>query len=693
MFFNFTQRMTNFFNKSHKTGNLLSKVFLFIATTFLIVYLFPKRGSFRYDFQRGKPWLSENLYSPLDFAIKKSKEQIESEIEKLKKEAEVYFEIDSTVFNRNRTQVMTDDYFTSLNFYSIFSGLESDTVRDKCVLLIDDIYSIGVISKDYDFQPDQIVNVLQNNTLIKSATYSQFFNLSKLNEYLDEKLTGTNFEPFISSIKKYFTKLIVPNAIFNKKLTETALEDRINQISPVRGQVEKGTLIISKGDIVQGDKLAMLETLELEYKSQVWTESNYIWVISAYTALVALALLMLLLFLRKYRYEIFLDNNKITFIFFNILLMVFLTTLVIGSNSAYIYIVPLCILPLILKAFFDARLGLFAHVITVLLLGFVVPNNYEYMFLQIIAGIVTILTVSELYKRANLFISVGQITIIYIISYFSFYLIQEGSIEGLKWENFLLFVICGLATLFVQPLIYLYEKLFGLVSDVSLLELTDTNTKLLKKLSDNAPGTYHHSINVANLAEACANEINANSMLVRVGALYHDIGKMSNPKFFTENQSNINNPHDQLSPKESADIIIGHVLNGVEIAKKYKLPARVINFIRTHHGTSTIRYFFNKQKEIGSEFDIKDFKYKGPIPFNKETAILMMCDSVEAASKSLREPTSDKINSFVNSIISKQIDEGQFLDSEITFKEIESIKKILKHKLSNMYHVRIEYPE
>tara|TARA_B100001564_G_scaffold360075_1_gene385553 strand:+ start:25173 stop:27230 length:2058 start_codon:yes stop_codon:yes gene_type:complete len=685
--------MTNFFNKLHKTGNLLSKIFLFIATTFLIVYLFPKSGSFRYDFQRGKPWLSENLYSPLDFAIKKSKGQIESEIEKVKKEAEVYFEIDSTVFNRNRTQVMTDDYFTSLNFDSIFSGLESDTVRDKCILLIDDIYSIGVISKNYDLQADQIINVLQNNTLIKSATYSQFFNLNKLNEYLDEKLTRTNFEPYISSIKKYFAKLIVPNAIFNKKLTETALEDRINQISPVRGQVEKGTLIISKGDIIQGDKLAMLETLELEYKSQVWTESNYIWVISAYTALVALALLMLLLFLRKYRYEIFLDNNKITFIFFNILLMVFLTTLVIGSNSAYVYIVPLCILPLILKAFFDARLGLFAHVITVLLLGFIVPNNYEYMFLQIIAGIVTILTVSELYKRANLFISVGQITIIYIIAYFSFYLIQEGSIEGLKWENFLLFVICGLATLFVQPLIYLYEKLFGLVSDVSLLELTDTNTKLLKKLSDKAPGTYHHSINVANLAEACANEINANSMLVRVGALYHDIGKMSNPKFFTENQSNINNPHDQLSPKESAEIIIGHVLNGVEIAKKYKLPARVINFIRTHHGTSTIRYFFNKQKEIDSKFDIKDFKYKGPIPFNKETAILMMCDSVEAASKSLREPTSDKINSFVNSIISKQIDEGQFLDSEITFKEIESIKKILKHKLANMYHVRIEYPE
>jgi putative nucleotidyltransferase with HDIG domain len=353
----------------------------------------------------------------------------------------------------------------------------------------------------------------------------------------------------------------------------------------------------------------------------------------------------------------------------------------------------LCILPLVLKAFFDARLGLFAHVVTVLLLGFVVANNYEYMFLQIIAGIVTILTVSELYKRANLFISVGQITLIYIISYFAFFVIHEGSVDGLKWENFLLFVLCGLATLFVQPLIYAYEKLFGLVSDVSLLELSDTNSKLLKELSDKAPGTFHHSLNVANLAEASANEIGANAMLVRVGALYHDIGKMSNPTYFTENQSTGTNPHDELSPKESAQIIIGHVIKGVELAKKYNLPDRVIDFIRTHHGTSSVRYFYNKQMELTDEFDPLDFTYNGPQPFSKETAILMMCDSVEAASKSLKDPTSTKINTFVDAIVASQIENAQFLNANITFKEIESIKKVLKHKLANMYHLRIEYPE
>jgi hypothetical protein len=316
------------------------------------------------------------------------------------------------------------------------------------------------------------------------------------------------------------------------------------------------------------------------------------------------------------------------------------------------------------------------------------------MFLQIIAGIVTILTVSELYKRANLFISVGQITLIYIIAYFAFFVIHEGSIDNLQWETFVMFILAGLATLFVQPLIYAYEKLFGLVSDVSLLELSDTNTKLLKELSNKAPGTFHHSLNVANLAEASANEIGANAMLVRVGALYHDIGKMGNPTYFTENQSTGINPHEELSSKESASIIIDHVLEGIEIAKKYNLPDRVIDFIRTHHGTSVVYYFYKKEMQLlDGNANPEDFMYPGPKPFSKETAILMMCDSVEAASKSLKEPTSTKIDAFVENIISKQMESGQFLNANITFKEIQSIKKVLKHKLANIYHLRIEYPE
>jgi putative nucleotidyltransferase with HDIG domain len=322
-----------------------------------------------------------------------------------------------------------------------------------------------------------------------------------------------------------------------------------------------------------------------------------------------------------------------------------------------------------------------------------VPNSFEYIFLQIIAGIVTILTVSELYKRANLFISVGQITLIYIIGYFAFHIIHEGNLDNVNWYTFGFFFLNGMITLFAQPLIYIYEKIFGMVSDVSLLELSDTNSKLLKELSNKAPGTFHHSLQVANLAEAAANEIGANAMLVRVGALYHDIGKMNNPTYFTENQVTNINPHNDLDPKESARIIINHVIEGIEIARKSNLPDRVIDFIRTHHGTSYVYYFYKKQQELDPLVKDAEFKYPGPIPFSKETAILMMADSVEAASKSLNNPTYQMIDQFVEKIITGQMNGNQFLNANITFKEIQMIKKVLKHKLTNIYHLRVEYPE
>jgi hypothetical protein len=408
---------------------------------------------------------------------------------------------------------------------------------------------------------------------------------------------------------------------------------------------------------------------------------------------VALVLLMLFLFLNKYRPDIFENNTKVSFIFFNILLMVFITTLVVKYDENYVFVVPLCILPLLLKTFFDARLGLLVHVLTILILGFVVPNSFEYIFLQIIAGIVTILTVSELYKRANLFITVAQITLIYVIGYLAFHIIHEGNLDNIMWFTLGLFLLSGMITLFVQPLIYVYEKLFGLVSDVSLLELSDTNSKLLKELSNKAPGTFYHSLQVANLAEAAANEIGANAMLVRVGALYHDIGKMLHPSYFTENQITNVNPHDELSPKDSAKIIIDHVINGIEVARKNNLPDRVIDFIRSHHGSTLVYYFFKKQEELEDDVQEVDFRYPGPLPFSKETAILMMSDSVEAASKSLKNPTFLMIDEFVDKIIAGQMAADQFINADITFKEIEMIKKVLKQKLTNIYHLRVEYPE
>ncbi|WP_242093665.1 HD family phosphohydrolase [Aestuariivivens sediminicola] len=683
--------MKDFINRLYQNHSLIYKGLLFITTTFLIVYLFPKSGKFKYNFEKGKPWQSENYYAPFDFAIIKSQEEVQQEKDAIEANALLYFNLDSIVSSRA----------TAL-FETKFNSTFSDTIpRLKRNLLfstgketLERLYQFGVLDEAYNFPGDKPVVILKGRTIYEKTYFSNLIKPDAVLQVITDMLSAKNLDAYTTNFASLFFDIIEPNLTYDRSFTEKVLQDDFDNISYSRGSIERGTLIISKGEIVEGEKFQLLNSIKSEYESQVWSESNYNWILFAYTLLVALALLMLLLFLRKYRNTVFEDNTKVTFIFFNIFLIIMLTTLVVNYSSTYIYVVPICILPLVFKAFFDARLGLFAHVITVLLLGFIVPNSYEYMFLQIIAGIVTILTVSELYKRANLFISVGQITLIYIVAYFAFFVIHEGTVETIKVETFIWFILCGLATLFVQPLIYAYEKIFGLVSDVSLLELSDTNTKLLKELSNKAPGTFHHSLNVANLGESCANEIGANAMLVRVGALYHDIGKMKNPTYFIENQSTGINPHDELSSKESAKIIIEHVINGIETARKYNLPDRVIDFIRTHHGTSMVYYFYMKEKELQDVIiDKVDYCYPGPKPFSKETAILMMCDSVEAASKSLKEPTSTKIDAFVENIINKQIEEDQFLNANITFKEIESIKKVLKHKLANIYHLRIEYPE
>ena len=328
-------------------------------------------------------------------------------------------------------------------------------------------------------------------------------------------------------------------------------------------------------------------------------------------------------------------------------------------------------------------------------MGFIVPNGFEFIFIQIIAGIVIIQTNTDLHKRASIFISVAQIVIVYLLSYFSFSITYEGNLNSLNFNIVTFFFINGMLTLFVQPLIYVYEKLFGLISDITLLEFSDTNSKLLKALSEKAPGTFNHSLQVANLAEAAANEIGANSLLVRVGSLHHDIGKMISPSYYSENQKSNVSPHEDLKPKKSAEIIINHVREGINIAKKNNLPDRVIDFIRTHHGTTNVYYFLKKEIELKGDENInkEDFKYPGPLPFSKETAILMMADSVEAASKSLRTPNYKKINEFVNQLIDKQMISGQFQFSNITMMEIELVKKILIKKLVNIYHLRIEYPE
>lgn len=681
--------MKNLFSLFAKNQSLIYKVFLFIISTLLIIYLLPKGGQFKYNFQKGKPWQYENLYAPFSFTIKKDAETLKKEEETIRNNAIPYFE-----YNSEKIESVSENFHTLLNQNYVDSLYSTPKAKVEKIgsAIIKDAYENGVTDEIHSYEEDKLIYLKKGNE-IQERNYSQLFKKENLDKKLRNAVEVNNCEDVQVLLYNLLNEVLDPNVKLNTKLTEGAIASEIKVINPNRGIIEKGGRIIAKGEVVEGDKFQILNSLKAEYQSQIWSKSNYLWLLIGYSLLVSLVFLMLFLFLKNYRPYIYNNNTKVTFIFFNIFLMVFLTTLVLKVHASYVYVVPICILPLILKAFFDPRVGLFVHVLTILLLGFIVPNSFEYMFLQFIAGIVTILTVSELYKRANLFISVGQITLIYIIGYFAFFVIQEGNIQTLEWENFQYFILCGLATLFAHPLIYFYEKIFGLVSDVSLLELSDTNSKLLKELSNKAPGTFHHSLNVANLAEASANEIGANSMLVRVGALYHDIGKMLNPTMFTENQANSINTHNELDPKESARIIIDHVIKGIEIARKNNLPDRVIDFIRTHHGTSLVYYFYKKEREQQGVANKEDFIYPGPVPFSKETAILMMADSVEAASKSLKEPSSTIIDNFVEKIINNQMEQGQFLNANITLKEIETIKKVLKKKLNNIYHLRVEYPE
>ena len=648
---------------------------LFFLSVAFVVFIIPKKGKFQYDFELEKPWKHETLISPFDFLIQKTASEIE--FEKLE---------NSKNFKNNFIKIsgFSDSIISkiSLKLKDSLSYLNT-----QAIVRLNNIYEPGLINNVVDLNTDSIF--LSRN---REKTLLSQLDLNKLNDFNFDSISYKSSKDSIL-FKSIIKSNLKPDVLFDDLTTKYNKDSIMSQISIHKGSIKNGVLIISRGEIIDSEKFSILDSLKLKFESQIWSNSNYNMMTLGYSIIVGTILFFLLLFLKKNRLDIYLDNTKITFVFLIILIFVVITVSVYKLQPKYIYVVPLCSIPLLIRAFFDSRLGLFVHLLTLLILGFIVTNSFEFLLLHTIAGIITILTPSDLYQRANLFISVSIITSIYIISYFSISIINNGDIQDISLSIPLLFIFNGLATLFVHPLIYIFEKIFGLVSDVSLLELTNTNSTLLKKLSEKAPGTFYHSLAVSNLAEAVATQISANVMLVRVGALYHDIGKMNNSNYFIENQSSSFNPHDELEPMESTIIIKDHIFNGIEIAKKNKLPDRVIDFIRTHHGTSMIRFFYDKALKSNSEPDESNYRYSGPKPFSKETAIVMMADSIEAASKSIKEPNVKLIELFVDKIINKQIEDNQFINSDITLKEIQLAKKILKEKLNNIYHLRVEYPD
>nr|WP_320120729.1 HDIG domain-containing metalloprotein [uncultured Marinifilum sp.] len=411
--------------------------------------------------------------------------------------------------------------------------------------------------------------------------------------------------------------------------------------------------------------------------------------------LVISCIVLLFLYLRNFRRKILHDNKKLLFLFLLVLMFVAITTLVLKFPKINIYIVPFALITIVVRTLMDSRTALFVFIVTVLITGFLAPNGFEFVFLQMSAGIMAIYSLPRLERRGQLVLT-GIITFItYSIVYFAFAITQISHISEINLLNFMWFAINGLLLTFSYSLIYIFEKLFGFLSDVTLIELSNQNHPLLRELTKQSPGTFQHSLQVANLAEAAINHIGGNPLLVRTGALYHDIGKMKHPIYFIENQLSNSNPHDSLEFDKSAQIITDHVKYGVKIAKKYKLPQKIIDFIETHHGSGKVMYFYTsfKNKYPDKEIDEEKFKYPGPDPFSKETAVLMMADGIEAASRSLKVKSPESIRELIDNIIDKQVREHRFANADITFKNINEIKDIFTNALINVYHARIEYPE
>ena len=663
----------------------------------------PRKKSFKYEAIEGKPWPHENFISDLEFSILKPLEQIAKE-EKKVEDQKIYFfslEKEKEIVAKQQLDEDLDKFIAkkSRNKPSFKSQkehqIELKKLENKVNNVWNNIYKKGVIQNNGNIEgKDANYVIYVNNGDVANSRYlNDFYTLTQATELIKE--IDVQNEDDYNDVIDLLIESLTQNVLFNSKDTEINLEAERNKISQVSGKVEIGELIVSKGELVNQSTFLKIKSYKKEFESKQISSRENKFVFIGQILLISLCFLCIFLYIKKNRERLFRDTKSLKFILLNVILFVALTRFSqLFPYSNVIYVVPFCTLPLLIRSFYDLRLALFVHTITIVLIGWLAPDPFHFVFIQLMAGILSVLTIKSLYKRSDLFISVGKITIVYVITFAGIALITEGTLFGQNDIVYGFLVLSAFLTLLTYPLVYIYENLFSLVSDITLLELADTNHPLLKEMSAKAPGTFQHSLQVSNLAEQAVMEIGGNVLLVRVGALYHDIGKIENALFFIENQIAGINPHDELSYDESAKLIISHVIKGIEKAKKHKLPEQVIDFIRTHHGDSMVQYFYRKYINKFPEKinDSSQFQYPGPKPFSKETAVLMMADSVEAASRSLPEKNTENITKLVEKIIQYQMDQKQFDNASVTLREINTIKKIFIKKLLNIYHLRIEYP-
>ena len=679
------------------------RVALFIIAIGVGVYIMPRKKSFKYEPIEGKPWPHENLISDMEFSIKKPIEKVNAEKQQVQNQKSFFFTL-----NKERQEEATEKLKYGLERFAS-NKLENKPVlrsekehqkyvsnlQKKVKTIWAKIYKKGVIQNTpsiIDKDGNYVIYVDTGDGA--SAKYlNKLFTVNQATDLI-KKINITDEDDYKESVN-LLIEALTQNILFDTYATEINLDNELKKISNVSGKVEVGELIVSKGELLNEETYLKVISYQSEFEGKQISERDNRIILVGQTLLISLCFLIIFLFMMKNRTSLFKDTSAIKLILLNIILFLALARCSLFFNNTYlIYVVPFCALPLVIRSFYDLRLALFVHTITIVLVGWLAPDPFHFVFIQLMAGILSVLTIENLYKRSDLFISVGKIAIVYFITFMGISMITRMDLFGQDFIVYGFLLISAFLTLFTYPLVYIYEKLFSLVSDISLLELADTNHPLLKEMAEKAPGTFQHSLQVSSLAEQAIMEIGGNALLVRAGALYHDIGKVDNTLFFIENQMAGINPHDELSADESAKLIISHVIKGIEKAKKHNLPEQIIDFIRTHHGDGMVQYFYRQyvKKFPDKMNETEMFRYPGPKPFSKETAVLMMADSVEAATRSLAVKNSENVSGMVEKIVQSQMNDGQFNHASITLKEIDIIKKLFIKKLLNIHHLRVEYP-
>ncbi len=676
--------------RSFSYRDLLYKALIFVATVAVIVYFLPRDGKFNYQFDINKPWKYGQLIATFNFPIYKDSEVVKREQDSLLSTFQPYYQLDKNI-EANALNKLKEDYHTHLK------GILPSTDYIRYIeRTLKDIYASGILSTEdaQDLNKDSAGYIRKiDNKLAKSQAISDIYTVKKAYEHL----LSSDTAHFNRNILRQcaLNEYISPNLIYDKERSESAKKEILDNYSWSNGVVVSGQKIIDRGEIVNQATYNILESLRKESIKRSESLSQKRLILGGQILFVSAFILCFMLYLELFRKDYYQRKGSLSLLFILIVFYNVITALMVTHNISNVYILPYAMLPIIIRVFLDSRTAFLTHAITILLCSITLRFPHEFILIQLAAGLVAIFSLRELSQRSQLFRTAFLVILTYAVIYFAIELITENDLSKLNVRMYTYFIVNGILLLFTYPLLFLLEKTFGFTSNVTLVELSNINTDLLRQMSETAPGTFQHSMQVANLAAEAAIRIGAKSQLVRTGALYHDIGKMENPAFFTENQSGGVNPHKNLSYEQSAQIVINHVTDGLKLAEKYNLPQAIKDFISTHHGRGKTKFFYIswKNEHPGEEPDEEKFTYPGPNPFSKETAILMMADAVEAASRSLPEYTEESISNLVEKIIDSQMEEGYFKECPITFKDIATVKAVFKEKLKIIYHTRISYPE